>query len=530
MIENIKMQNKTNDYSTKKIFFLISTIVIGSFLIRIYYFDYNIPLTLDSLDYFFYAMDIKITNQIPVNYSLANNGWALFLSIFFSTFQFDDINQYMQLQRLMAISISSLTVIPVYFLCKKFFNSRYSLIGAIIVGIEPHLIQNSLVGISDSLYIFLVALSLNLFLDSRQKMLFLSFGFASLATIVRSEGIFLFFVMSLMYLIINRKNKKNIFKYVLALTIFIIVLTPMIIHQNSIYGDDRMFGRAAQSIVTHTIDPEKTGNISGISFIIQGLENFPKYLGWNMIPIWIAFVPLGTILILKNMNAKTNILISSIIIMSLPTFYAYSIALQDGRYFFFLYPIFSVISLFTIKKILEYFTGRRKYFIFSLILIGIIISSIIYLNEKIDNNHENESFQLAKILSDSKKNVNVYLPENKYLEITDINFKFIDFKLYYLDDRINGKSIRNSINHNVTSIKINNINSIDELIKSSVDNNITHLIIDIENDNKLLMDIYNNEDEFPFMTKIFDSNDYGFNYKTKIFKINYELINKIELK
>ena len=212
MIENIKMQNKTNDYSTKKIFFLISTIVIGSFLIRIYYFDYNIPLTLDSLDYFFYAMDIKITNQIPVNYSLANNGWALFLSIFFSTFQFDDINQYMQLQRLMAISISSLTVIPVYFLCKKFFNSRYSLIGAIIVGIEPHLIQNSLVGISDSLYIFLVALSLNLFLDSRQKMLFLSFGFASLATIVRSEGIFLFFVMSLMYLIINRKNKKNILK------------------------------------------------------------------------------------------------------------------------------------------------------------------------------------------------------------------------------------------------------------------------------------------------------------------------------
>ena len=73
-----------------------------------------------------------------------------------------------------------------------------------------------------------------------------------------------------------------------------------------------------------------------------------------MIPIWIAFVPIGIIIILKKIDVKSGLLISTMIIMALPAFYAYSIPLQDGRYLFFLYPIFTVISLFTINRFIEY--------------------------------------------------------------------------------------------------------------------------------------------------------------------------------
>jgi len=530
-VNNKKISEIKNSFSNKKVISLISVIFIASFLMRLSYYDSSIPITDDSLNYFFYAMDIKITGHIPENYSLGNNGWPLFLSLFFSTFQFDNVQNYMQLQQVITILISSLTVIPVYLLCKRFFNPIYSMIGAAIIGFEPHLIQNSIFGITDSLYIFLIASSFWLFLDSRQKIVYCSFGLVAIATIVRSEGVFLFFTISLMYFIINRKNRQELVRYVFALAIFFLILTPMILYQTSIYGDDRMFTRAAIGMEHLKTDCSVCGsdNISGMPFILQGIENFPKYLGWSMIPVLIFFVPIGIILVLKNLNAKTSILISSLVIMSLPAFYAYAISLQDLRYLFFLYPIFCVVSLFTIRKLLDAIP-QRKNLVILLILIGIIVLSIFYLNEKIDNIHQNESIEIAKILSYSKKTVNDYSPESTFLEISDINFNMTDFRLYFLNERIMGESIRNSIQHNVITVEINDFNSMDELIKLAEKNGITHLVVDLENNrNKLLIEIYENENEFVFLDKIFDSNEDGFEYKMKVFKINYERFNENKL-
>ena len=529
-VSNEKISEIKNSFSNKKIISLISAIFIASLLMRLYYYDSSIPITNDSLNYFFYAMDIKITGHIPENYSLGNNGWPLFLSLFFSTFQFDNAQNYMQLQQIITILISSLTIIPVYLLCKRFFNPIYSLMGAAIIGFEPHLIQNSILGITDSLYIFLVASSFWLFLDSRQKIVYCSFGLVAIATIVRSEGVFLFFTISLMYFIINRKNRQELVRYVFPLAIFILILTPMIFYQTSIFGDDRMFARTAIGIEHLKADCSICGpdNISGIPFILQGIENFPKYLGWSMIPILIFFVPIGIILVLKDLNAKTGILISSLVVMSLPAFYAYAVPLQDLRYLFFLYPIFCVVSLFTIRKLLDAIP-QRKNLIILLILIGVIVLSIFYLNEKIDNIHQNESIEIAKILSHSKKTINDYSPESTFLEISDIAFSMTDFRLYFFNERAAGESIRNSIEHNVIIKKINGFNSINELIDLSKNTGITHLVVDLqENRNESLIEIYNNEEQFPFLKKIFDSNDYGFDYKMKVFEINYERFNEIK--
>ena len=518
--EQNQFYNLNYEFSNKKVISIISIIFLSSLIIRFFYFDPNIPLTVDSLNYFFYAMDIRISQEIPINYSLANNGWPLFVSMFFSSFQFDDISNYMQLQKILSIIISSLTVIPVYFLCRKFFNPVFSLLGAFIIGFEPHLIQNSLFGISDSLYIFLVASTLAIFLNSKNKISYLSFGLVAISTIVRSEGIFLFFTLSLMYFIIHRKNKHELLKYFIPLSIFILILSPVMIYQNSIHGDDQMFGRAANSLVTHTIDPNDSGHVSGIPFILQGFENFPKYLGWNMLPIWIFFVPLGIIIILRRICVKTGLLISSIIIMSLPAFYAYSIPLQDGRYFFFLYPAFSVIALFSISKFIGYFPIKKEFVGITLIVGGIIFLSVFYLNNAIDNEHEKESFFIAKILVTDEKTVNSYMPESRYLEVAGINFNYAEFQKEFLSDRIPGKSIRHSIQHNVTSIHINNFNSIESLNNLKIENNLSHLVIDIsKNENGLLNQIYHNENKFPMLNKIFDSNDYQMSYKIKIFEI-----------
>jgi len=99
-------------------------------------------------------MDISVVGTLPQNYTPINNGWPIFLSGFFSIFSFENSISYMELQRIISVIISTLTIIPIYYLCRNFVNNSYSIIGAAIFAFEPRIIQNSLFGIADPLYIF----------------------------------------------------------------------------------------------------------------------------------------------------------------------------------------------------------------------------------------------------------------------------------------------------------------------------------------------------------------------------------------
>ncbi|MBM2820050.1 MAG: hypothetical protein HW410_1732, partial [Nitrosarchaeum sp.] len=73
---------------------------------------------------------------------------------------------YMALQRILSVVISSLTAIPIYFLCRKFFDERLALLGSLIFVFEPRIIQNSTFGITDPLYILLIVIGMVFILSS----------------------------------------------------------------------------------------------------------------------------------------------------------------------------------------------------------------------------------------------------------------------------------------------------------------------------------------------------------------------------
>ena len=98
---------------------------------------------------------MSILKEIPVQYDAQNNLWSSFLSIFFSINSSDNILDYMNLQRVLSTVISALTVFPVFFLCKKFFSNKYSLLGASFFIFEPRLIINSLQGITEPIYLMI---------------------------------------------------------------------------------------------------------------------------------------------------------------------------------------------------------------------------------------------------------------------------------------------------------------------------------------------------------------------------------------
>ena len=110
--------------NSKNIIFILLVLVSTSILFRFLYFPYEIPVFLDIISDFYYAYEISQTGNLPSAY-FANNGWPTFLSLFFSLVEKDNFFDFVYLQRSIAIIISSITTIPIFFLCKKFVEAKY---------------------------------------------------------------------------------------------------------------------------------------------------------------------------------------------------------------------------------------------------------------------------------------------------------------------------------------------------------------------------------------------------------------------
>ena len=189
---------------------IIFGIITASILIRIYFYPFDLPITHDGDYYFSYAIDFTILGKIPDDYTLPNNGWPMLLSFLFSIFDFNSAQEYMNLQRVLSMSISVLTIIPVYFICRKFFPPIISIIGASFFAFSPQIIQNSILGITEPLFICLIAISILFFLDKKINFVYYSFWILAIASIVRYEGIILLIPFSIMFFIKFRNKQKII--------------------------------------------------------------------------------------------------------------------------------------------------------------------------------------------------------------------------------------------------------------------------------------------------------------------------------
>ena len=140
-------------------------------------------------------------------------------------------------------------------------------------------------------------------------------------------------------------------------------------------------------------------------FLYLGSINLIKFLGWALIPSFIIFVPLGIIFIFKKIDYKKSTIIFTIVVMLLPAFYAYSRDIPEIKYIFVLYPIFCVLACFTFKIFLEKF--QRKNLIFCMIIGGIVLSSMIFVEWKsIDNEHYQEVYEIFTEFEQKEMKIN----------------------------------------------------------------------------------------------------------------------------
>ncbi|MGA9230262.1 MAG: polysaccharide biosynthesis C-terminal domain-containing protein, partial [Nitrosotalea sp.] len=344
------------EFSKKNIIAALVIVASIGLIFRLYFLHTTIPLILDALQYFWYANDLSILGHLPKS-GVANNGWPTFLGIFFSIFHFNDFLSYMNLQRVLTIIISVLTIIPLYYLCRRFLTKTLSIVGATLFVLEPRVIQNSLLGITEPLYIFLLASSSCLILSKNKLYTYTSFGIAALATLVRLEGIFILVTISAWFFIFNRNEKKKLLRFAIGIAIFILILLPVALIRTQSEGSDflssRLSGEASALVNSGTTSVHWLKDIS---------DSF-KLTGWSLVPIFVFLLPIGLYAIFKNRDKNGMIIIIGIIIMAIPAEYALSLSeAQDTRYLLPLYPFFSILSLLGVK----YFTdGKRNQTVFS---------------------------------------------------------------------------------------------------------------------------------------------------------------------
>jgi len=499
--------NQKLEFFVRNSWITLLIIISVAFLLRISFLP-SYPLQYDNLKFFLYVNELITTNTLP--YSNLDLGWPFFIYGIFFMVPFNGVSDYMLLQRLISIVLSCLTVIPVYYLGKRFFKMPLPFVGALLFVVEPHIIQNSLMGITEPLFIFLGTISLELALRKNLKAFYSAFFVLALYTITRSQGIILFFIISISFLIYFRKDRKIIWHYSVLLVIFLIIIISIGTYRDTITGIDLLqnpnhgHGRFVSSIITETYSTSE----NRIDLIVSGTDTFVKQLIKSMIPYFGIFAPFGLFLLAKKRNFENNTILVTLIIGGLSSIYILAIV-KDLRYIFWLYPIFSILSIFTIQYFVKKIRNKNIFLV--LLSIGIISLSSIFLVITNENQMYEEAFEISKWIEKNTLVVNHYTHTTAFL--TPLSLTEEDFPNESLTvDYSSGKVLR---------LKYL---SLDEFFINGKENGLTHLVLDGRNVRlESLNDIFNNPDDFSYLEKIYDSSEHGFeNYHVKVFEINYE--------
>ena len=502
--------------------FIIGVIALGT---RLLFFEPEIPIRQDANAYFWYAMDMSILNYFPIS-AHANDGWPMVLSGVFSIFNFNTYLDYTILQRITTILISVVTIIPVYYLCRKFFQPSYALVGTALFVFEPHIIQNSLLGLTEPLYIILGISSFSLFLSENKKLMYCSFGIIAFTTLVRAEGIILFGILVILFFIFNKRDKKTIGKFFIALSIFIIIFGSMTAIKSYV-NDDGLESTAAVNI-GRWAKTSVTSHEDGISMggVVSGIETLSKRIAQSMIPYFALFIPFGLVLVLRNKNKNKFLIIISLAIYLITLVRMLSVV-SDLRLMLILYPLFAILSLYTIQHLTQKLELRKIFLV--LIVSACLVLSIYFLYSNNNSEYEKEAIVFASYMVDNVKVSNNFYPESGFVYgawvSSNLEFPSLSYSVKY-----NGPELLDYVENSYDYLE-KEAKSVEEYIILSKEQELSHLVVDGSDKRAAYFnDLFYNEEKYPYLVKEFDSVEHGYKqYQVKVFKINYNDFEKINL-
>ena len=209
--------------------------------------------------------------------------------------------------------------------------------------------------------------------------------------------------------------------------------------------------------------------------------------------------------------------------MILPAFYAFGRNIDDPRFLFIFLPFLCLLSIPILKIAEEKFNQIQILTIICVVII-ILVSFVIMEYEKIDYGHEQDAYEISKYVIKTADGINAISPESRYFKTAEVEKKWPSITIPNLEADNPGH-----ISREINRIFAEDFETLNEFLIESKNSGITHLIVDgNENRANFLNSIYKNENDFPFLKKIYDSHENGLNYHVKIYLIDYEHFGQIQ--
>ena len=477
-------------------------------------------------------------------------GWSLFLSPFFELVNSENFLDYSDTARTISIVISLFSIFIMYKLSRKFFPEKYSLVAACLFAFEPHLNYNSGQALSEPLYILIFMISFYFILNQNSKLFYLSFLFAGLLVWVRIPGAIMLLAISIIFFYYSKLSSKTFVKFILGLSIFFLIITPILVNRYDTYGDPLYFELGTslftgefgtlQSVNTHDLEYSAIDYIDDHSvpefihrFILTGIFNIVEQLTKISFPYLIILIPIGILFSFrafdqrqKSINANWILILTTISLMII----SFSV-IPERRFLYYLLPFLIIFATIPIQRLIEYglstfsFTKKQKHYSLILILGVIIVLSSLFMMryDVMDKFEEQEQIELAQLLK-NKISGNILDAGNSlrgisYVELSEFNMKL----------NLNEQLIPSSPVPITDDIKIINIfgTSLDEFILNSEKENLKYIAINQDGVTEIwypfLSNIYYNEQQYSYLKKIIDTNELGFTkFKVKVFEIDYD--------
>ena len=537
----------------KHIVFFLILISLISLGFKLYTVDFTVLPAEDTFGYVLRGM--AHNNGDFTEHPRKTLGWSIFISPFFHMTDSNNFLEYVSIARGLGLAISIITIIPMYVLSRKFFDAKYSLCAVGLFAFEPHLNHVSGLGYTEPLYILATILSLYFILNKNSNYSYLSFLTIGLLWWVKWNGIVMLLIASIIFFTNFKKTPKLFLKYFACLAICLIVVSPMLIERNGQFGSPLFFSQN-EHMFTGEYTTIMAENMMGVEysafdyvddhgfgkfiekFVFLGIYNLLFTLFKMSLPYLIFFLPFGILFSLRSFDQEKKYIRSNwiLILISLGAFIFYFAIMPEKRLIYHVYPFLIILAAISLQRLVEYglptfsFNEKQK----KICLVGImctvlLLSSLYTLRYEVpDPILSNEEILFAETLEnkfDGKiLDAGYTLKGLYYVHVMDPDGVFKNYKItqnsgaYYMFEF-------NSENVNLMPTMLY-AKSLEDFIEVSYEYELNYISI-----NKkgvilfypYLDEIYENEDKFPYLTKVFDTENEGFEkLKAKVFEIDYK--------
>jgi len=543
------METKLQLSRSNVVLYLI-LIVIISLGLKLYLVDFSLPVNSDNLSYVLNG--IAHSNGDFDHSPSRSIGWSLFLSPFFSLMNSNDFLDYSNVAKIISIGVSTTTIFLIYKVGRKFFDERYSLVAACLFAFLPQLNYNSVMALSEPLFIFSILASFYFLLNDKSKFIIPALAFAGFSYWIRLNGIIFFLIISLIYILTFKKSRIFLRNYGIGLVIFLIIISPILLQKYEQFGDpfyssyqDKMFSNNYEELISNlSLNTEASASSyienNGIldfmyTFFISGIFNSMIMLSKLSFPYIFILIPFGILFSFRAFDQKSQytkanwiFILSSILFMS----FILSVV-PEKRFLLFLMPFLVLFSVIPIHRVTEYglstfslSRNQKNAFLVIVIIIVIILSGLFTLRyEKLDPGLENEKMDFAQYALENLhgNTLRDFGGGTDYINsviLLDYN-NFQDFKISSLAD----DTERSKLAYQEIGVSASNI---EDLILKGEPLNLNYLISN-QHDTfyyPFVDQVYHNEEQYPYLIKIFDSHEHGYEkLKIKVFEIDYEKFN-----